>query len=127
MTAMTNWLVTATAPAGFSIDNDCLLKNQSSNASLRFSKHPLEDSVEEHIKDGKLPMELSMTWGDRVSFSLGADWAIKKIKLLDVVTADHEKAEDPIAEMNAEVMLDIGELLQIIPALIDAMGGEAAN
>lgn len=122
--AMTDWLVNDNAPAGFSIDQDCLLKNPDSNASLRFSKHPLEGAVADHIGEGKVPTELAMTWKERVSFTLGADQSIKKIKLLDIVMEGVESVEDPIAAMNADATLCINELVKLIPGVIDALGGE---
>lgn len=123
--AMTDWLLNGSVPAGFTVDQDCLLKSAETNASLRFSKHPLEGSVTDHIQDGHIPSELAMTWHDRVSFTLGHDFAIKKVKLLDVVTKDVEDVDDPVAALDAEILLDAGELLALVGDMVSALGGEA--
>ena len=42
-TAMAEWLATREAPAGFSIDHDCELKQpDSEKAAVRYARHPLE-------------------------------------------------------------------------------------
>jgi len=120
--AMTNWLAQDSAPSGFTIDRDCLLKNPESKSSLRYSNHHLDD-IAEHISSGKLPNELAMTWKDRVSFTLGSDWAIKKIRLLDIVMEGAEAMEDEDV-LDADAMLCISELRKLLPDLITGMGGE---
>lgn len=114
--SMTKWLSSG-APEGFSVDRDCLLKNTENKASLRFSNHSLGKDIVTHIREGKLPSELAMTWRDRVSFTLGGDMALKKVKLLDVVTEGVEVEEDPAAS----VILKAGEVFPLIAGLVAAM------
>lgn len=121
--AMSDWLLAGEAPDGFLIEQDCLLKNPDSDASLRFSKHPLGDGVASHIAEGKVPSELSLVWNGRVSFTLGANWTVRKIKLLDVTKEGQESIEDEFAAFSADAMLDIGEIVQLLPDLVRAMGG----
>ena len=86
-TAMSTWLTEKEAPAGFSIDRECELKQpDSEKASVRYTRHTLDiDEVAEHIRQGKLPTQLALTWGGRVSFVLTEALTLKKIELLDVV------------------------------------------
>jgi recombination associated protein RdgC len=124
-TAMSEWLTTKEAPAGFTIDRDCELKQPDSEKSLvRYARHTLEiDEVGEHIRQGKLPTSLAMTWADRVSFVLTENLALKKIKLLDVALegkADSGKGDDGF---DADVAITTGELGRLIPDLVDALGG----
>jgi len=122
---MTYWLVSGNVPSEFTIDRDCLLKNSKSNASLRFSQQSLQEHVVNHIKEGQLPNELSLTWNDRVSFTLCADMSIKKIKFLEIVTEDKETiTDDDLAALDAEVILDMSELMKLLPTLIKIMGGD---
>jgi recombination associated protein RdgC len=124
-TAMSEWLQSKEAPAGFTIDRECELKQPDSEKStVKYARHTLEiDEVGEHIKQGKLPTQLAMTWSDRVSFVLTEAMTIKKIKLLDVVLEGVEKSGKDEG-FDADVAITTGELSQLIPDLIAALGGE---
>lgn len=126
-TAMATWLQTQEAPSGFTIDRDCELKQpDSEKASVRYARHTLEiDEVAEHIKQGKVPTQLALTWSSRVSFVLTESLSIKKVKMLDVVVdsaATNATKED--GGFDADVAIVTGELSGLIPDLIDALGGE---
>jgi len=125
-TAMSEWLQTKEAPAGFTIDRECELKQPDSEKStVKYARHTLEiDEVGEHIKQGKLPTQLAMTWNDRISFVLTEQMTLKKIKLLDVVLEGAEKAGKDDGGFDTDVAITTGELSQLIPDLIDALGGE---
>src|SRR5205085_1463748 len=85
-TAMAAWLSEKEAPAGFTIDRECELQQpDSEKAAVRYARHTLDiDEVGVHIREGKLPTQLAMTWNSRVSFVLTESLSLKKIKLLDV-------------------------------------------
>lgn len=121
--AMSLWLTEKEAPAGFSIDRECELKQPDSEKSaVRYSRHALDiDQVVEHIKHGKVPTKLAMTWDGRVSFVLADDLSLKKVEVLDVVL-ESQKKED--AGFDADVAIVTGELSKLIPDLIEALGGE---
>ncbi len=125
--AMAEWLSSGEAPPGFSIDRDCELKQpDSEKATVRYARHRLEiDEVAAHIQEGKRPTRLALTWAGRVSFELTDTLALKKIKLLDVVLEDagQAAAEGPDAAFDADVAITTGELRQLLPALLDALGG----
>ena len=126
--AMSEWLTAKESPAGFSVDRECELKQpDSEKAAVRYARHTLDiDEVGAHIKLGKLPTQLAMTWNSRVSFVLTDALALKKIKLLDVVL---EGAGAPGRDegFDADVALTTGELKLLIPDLIEALGGELAR
>jgi recombination associated protein RdgC len=128
-TAMAQWLQTKEAPSGFSIDRECELKQpDSEKATVRYARHTLDiDEVGEHIAQGKLPTQLAMTWQGRVSFVLTEALTLKKIDLLDVVlegagvdAANQGKDE---GGFDADVAIATGELRQLLPALVEALGG----
>ena len=82
------------------------------------------DEVAQHIKAGKLPTQLAMTWASRVSFVLTESLALKKIKLLDVVMESAGRnAEAGGKDFDSDVAIATGELGQLIPQLIEALGG----
>jgi recombination associated protein RdgC len=123
--AMSEWLTTKEPPAGFSVDRECELKQPDNEKSLvRYARHMLDiDEVGEHIRQGKLPTSLAMTWDNRVSFVLTESLALKKIKLLDVVLEGKEQSGKGDNGFDADVAITTGELAKLIPDLVDALGG----
>lgn len=126
-TAMAGWLLEQAPPPGFTIDRDCELKQpDSEKAAVRYARHPLEIAeVGEHIRQGKQPTRLALTFASRLSFELTDTLALKKLKLTDVVleSTDNAAAEGDAGAFDAEVALMTGELRQLLPALIEALGG----
>ncbi len=123
--AMTHWLGTGEAPYGFSIDRECELKSQDEMKSVvRYARHPLDtDEVKQHIVSGKVPTRVGMTWRDRVSFILTESLQLKKVAFLDVVF-EGAVAVDKGETFDADAAITTGELSQLIPDLLDALGGE---
>lgn len=123
-TCMAQWLSSREAPAGFTVDQDCELKTPDDRkSSVRYARHTLElDEIGQHITEGKMPTQLALTWNSRVSFVLNDKGQVKKIKLLDVVMEGvKESGEDGF---DADAAIATGELSQLIPDLLDALGGE---
>ena len=125
--AMAAWLAEKEAPNGFTIDRDCELKQpDSEKATVRYARHTLDiDEVAQHIRQGKRPTQLALTWAGRVSFVLTDALTLKKIELLDVVLegAGRDANAPPDEAFDADVALATGELRQMLPALIEALGG----
>jgi len=124
-TAMAAWLLDQQAPRGFSIDRDCELRQpDGEKPSVRYARHALEiDEVSAHIRQGKIPTQLAMTWGNRVSFVLTEALSLKRIALLDVVLeGSRSGAHD--GGFDADVAIATGELRRLIPDLVEALGGE---
>jgi recombination associated protein RdgC len=128
-TAMATWLAEKEAPAGFAIDRECELKQpDSEKATVRYARHTLDiDEVGEHVRQGKMPTQLALTWAGRVSFVLSEALTLKKIKLLDVVLegagADAAASRQDEGGFDADVALFTGELRLLIPELMAALGG----
>ncbi len=122
--AMSEWLTTGEPPAAFSVDRECELKSGDEMKSVvRYARHALDtDEVRQHIATGKLPTKLALTWQGRVSFLLTDSMQVKKIAFLDgVFEGDKTRADDAF---DADAAIATGELGQLIPALIEALGGE---
>ena len=126
--AMAEWLSTHEAPAGFSVDRECELKApDESRAVVRYTRHALDtDEVSQHIAMGKVPTRLALTWNNRVSFVLTEAMQLKKVALLDVVLEDKPAAAGDGKDdgFDTDVALITGELRQLLPALMEALGGE---
>ena len=123
--AMSGWLDSQQPPAGFSIDRECELKaSDESKAAVRYAKHPLDiEEVRQHIAAGKRPTRLAMTWEDRVSFELTDALQLRKIAFLEGVFegAGPQSKEEGF---DADAAIATGELGQLMPALVEALGGE---
>ncbi len=129
--AMSEWLSTQEAPQGFSVDRECELKApDESRAVVRYTRHALDtDEVSQHITMGKVPTRLALTWNDRVSFVLTEALQLKKVALLDVVLEDKPAAAGDRKDdgFDTDIALITGELQQLLPALMEALGGEAEH
>ena len=127
-TAMSNWLAAKEAPPGFTIDRECELKQpDSEKAAVRYARHMLDiDEIGEHIRQGKLPTRLAMTWNGRVAFVLTETLALKKIELLDVVLEGADAQGSTEDHFDADVTLATGELQRMLPDLVEALGGPLA-
>lgn len=125
--AMAEWLAAGEGPAGFSIDQDCELKAVTEDkAAVRYVRHPLEgEEVKAHLTAGKLPTRLALTFDDRVSFVLTDQGEIKRVQFLDVVQEQLDGSAESADELfDAHFALMTGELRRLIPAVIQALGGE---
>lgn len=125
-TAMTQWLLatdSADWPDDFSVERECELKSVDEEKSVvKFSRHNLAtDEIRQHIREGKLPTRLAMSYDGRLAFTLTQGLHLRKITYLDGVFDDVGEKD---SGFDADVALATGELQMLIPALIDALGGE---
>ena len=130
--AMAHWLGTGEPPYQFSVDRECELKSPDEMKSVvRYARHPLDtDEVKQHIQAGKVPTRVALSWRDRVSFVLTEALQLKKLPFLDVVFEGEGAPArggkvDKSEAFEADVAISTGELVQLIPDLFEALGGEA--
>ena len=126
--AMTAWLVSDEAPAGFTVDQDAELKARDGKATIRYANQSLEmDDIARHTEAGKHCTKLALTWADRVSFMLTDKLELKRIRPLDVIK---ESAGGIGAEGNADERFDsdmalmTGELSKMLADVVDVLGGQ---
>ena len=125
--AMTEWLSTETAPAGFTLDQEIELQSSNENkATVRYVRHPLDpEDLRRHIAAGKRCTRLAMTWNDRVSFVLTDSLAVKRVNPLDVIKEQADATlHDENERFDADFALMAGELAGLLTDLTDALGGE---
>lgn len=127
--AMTEWVLSGDAPAGFSVDRELELRApDEEKATVRYVRHALEgEEIAAHVGAGKRATRLAMTWKDRASFVLTELGHVKRLAFLDVVreVLDTEQG-DAEAEFDAQFALMAGELRALLPELVAALGGEPA-
>lgn len=129
VSAMTNWLASDEAPAGFTVDQDTELRSSAqSKATVRYVRHAVEvDDVRRHIAAGKQCTRLALTWADRVSFVLTEDLTLKRITPLDVLRENLDGGQDEAERFDADFALMTGELSRVIDDVVDALGGQKGD
>jgi len=125
--SMTAWLAHGDAPARFSIEQDLELQSADVNkATIRYTRHPLDvKEVQQHLKAGKHPTRLGLTWSDRVSFVLTDKTQVKRLEFLEMTkdTADGGDV-DAAEQFDIDFAVMAGELAKLLEDLGEAMGGE---
>jgi recombination associated protein RdgC len=111
---MTDWLIHGKLPSGLALADECELRDPvEAGAVVRCRRQDLEtDEIREHLKSGKQVFQLGLTFDDRLSFVLGDDLSVRKLRFLDVIQdeVDETSAESPIAELDARFALMTLEL-----------------
>jgi recombination associated protein RdgC len=126
--AMGAWLMFGDAPGRFNIENDLELQAVDDTRSMvKYLRHPLEGKeVQKHLAAGKSPIKLGLSWNDRMSFMLTADFQIKRLQFLDLL---QDRAEDQGEAADEQFDIDFalmtGELGQLLKELVEQLGGEA--
>jgi recombination associated protein RdgC len=128
---MTLWLSTDTdawlseqraLPDEFDIGRSAVLRSADEDKALvKFDRHHLQtDEVRKHVAEGKLPVQLAMSYDGRISFVLTEHMGVRKLAFLEGVFDDRGDDE---TGFDADVTIATGELRRMIPALISALGG----
>ncbi len=122
---MTRWLSGDEPPAVFTIDRDCELQSANNEKStVRYAHHVLEaDETSRHIKAGKKVTRLALTWADKISFVLQDNLQIRRIQPLDIVKESADTPESADDVFDSDFALMSGEISQLLPDLIDVLGG----
>ena len=119
---MTDWLANG-LPDGFALGDECELRDPATadGAVARCSKQDLDaEEVGEHLRNGKQVYKLGLVFDDRISFVLGADLVIRKLKFQDIVLdeiGDHEDVQREAAATFLLMTAEIDRLLVKLSAL----------
>lgn len=122
---MSDWLLSGEPAAGFTVDRECELKTPDEMKSVvRYARHPLDiEEVREHIRQGKVPTRLAVTWNARISFTLTDLLQIRRIEFLDGVFEDDASVSKE-ERFDADAAIATAELRRLLPDLVEALGGE---
>jgi recombination associated protein RdgC len=125
--SMSVWLMHGDAPLRFSIDQDLELQSADANkATVRYARHPLDvREIQPHLKAGKHPVRLGLTWNDRVSFVLTDKLQVRRVQFL-AMTRDVPDGGETDAEEQFDIDFTVmaGELAALLADLANALGGE---
>lgn len=123
---MTDWLISGKLPAGLVLGDECELRDPAeAGAVVRCRRQDLEsDEVREHLKSGKQVFQLGFEFDERISFVLGEDLVVRKLRFLDVVLdqLDHDNMESAQAELDASFALMTLELKNLFERLEEWFG-----
>ncbi|CAE6509775.1 MAG TPA: recombination-associated protein RdgC [Nitrosomonas nitrosa] len=124
--AMTRWLAGDDLPHVFSIDSDSVFRSrEDKKVSISYHRHPLDsDEITRHVRAGKEVTKLALVWRNRIAFILDENLQIKRLTLLDIEKEPAESAEE---QFDSNFFLMTEELKQLLPDLIDALGGESSD
>ena len=118
---MTDWLTNCKLPNGLALGEEVELRDPAeAGAVVRCRRQDLEsDEVREHLKSGKQVFQLGLVFDDRVSFVLGEDLVVRKLRFLDVVLDQlgEGTAESAQAELDATFALMTLEFRQLFEQL----------
>ncbi|EIL96191.1 MULTISPECIES: recombination-associated protein RdgC [Rhodanobacter] len=123
---MTDWLANGNLPGGLALGDECELRDPATatGAIARCRRQDLDaDEVKEHLRNGKQVFQLGLVFDDRLSFVLGEDLVVRKLKFLDVVMDElGDSHEDASAEADASFALLTGELERLLAKLEEWFG-----
>ncbi|WP_163933455.1 recombination-associated protein RdgC [Paraferrimonas sp. SM1919] len=123
---LTSWLEQGYAPSPFTIGEEAELKSLSEDgAMVKFKNQVLDDDeVTAHIKAGKVVQKLAMTFGESSDFIFAHDCSIKRLKFTDLIRGENDLLgnDDPMARLDADFALMVGELASLANALNQALG-----
>ena len=115
---MTDWLIRGKLPKGLVLGDECELRDPAeTGAIVRCRRQDLEtDEVREHLKSGKQVFQLGLVFEDRISFTLGEDLTVRKLRFLDQVQDElgETDRDSSLAELDAIFALMTLELERLL-------------
>jgi recombination associated protein RdgC len=118
---MTAWIAGEPLPQGFVLGEECELRDPvDSGAIVKAKRQELEsEEIREHLKCGKQAFQVALIFEGRLSFVLGEDLVIRKLKFLETVTEKLDQGERDNArdEVDAVFVLMSGELRILLKRL----------
>ncbi len=115
---MTDWLANGNLPDGLALGDECELRDPASatGAISRNTRQELDsEEIKEHLRNGKMVFKLGLTFDERLSFVLGEDMVVRKLRFLDVVIEElGDSAESAEQAADAEFALMSLELRRLL-------------
>ena len=122
---LTGWIAGEPLPTGFALGDECELKDPVDGGAIVKCQRQelLGDEIRKHLESGKQVSRLALVFDDHVSFVLGEDLVVRKLKFLDGAVDQLENTErDSLnAELDARFALMSAELARLFTALEKAL------
>lgn len=121
---LTGWIAGEPLPDGLSLGESAELRDPvEGGAKVRCSDQELRsDEIDKHLDAGKQVTKLALVLEDAVSFELGDDLVVRKLKFLDGALSQLEQADADShrAEFDARFALQSGEIRRLFLVLEQA-------
>ena len=117
---LTGWLAGEPLPAGLHLGEECQLADPiEGGAVVRCVRQEIRsEEVDKHLEAGKQCTHLALVLDDHVSFVLGEDLIIRKLRFLDgAVDQLDDNIDDLRAELDARFALMVGEVRRLLSVL----------
>ena len=121
---LTGWIAGEPLPEGLALGEECELKDAMEGGAVVKCQHQdlQGDEIAKHLEAGKQVTRLALTLDDHLSFVLGEDLVIRKLKFLEgaVDQLENTEREDLRAELDARFALLSGEVKRLFVVLESA-------
>ena len=118
---LTGWIAGEPLPSGLVLGDECELKDPiDGGAVVKCQRQELLcDEIKKHLESGKQVSKLALILDDHVSFVLGEDLVVRKLKFLDGAVDQLENTDQDglHAELDARYALMAGELKRLFAVL----------
>ena len=126
---MTQWLSQkAEIPSSFILGNECELREPGDEGGqIKAIKQVLiSEEIGAHIEAGKQVSKLALCWDDTLTFILGDDLIIRKLKFTDIFKEQLNEinTENAAEQFDADFSLMTLKLQKLILDIINVLGGE---
>lgn len=125
---MTDWVKSQEAQGDFCIlDRAVLVDTHEDGGKIAATRQDLSsDEIQNHLSAGKLVTNLSLSWSDKLAFTIDDQLVIKSLRFEDLLQdqAAQNGGDDHLAQLDASFHLMMGTFEDFMPALIEAFGGE---
>ena len=122
---LTGWIAGEPLPEGLALGDECEMKDPiDGGAIVRCQRQELQgDEIRQHLEAGKQVTRLALTLDDHLSFVLGEDLVVRKLKFLDgaVDSLENTERDSLNAELDARFALLSGELSRLFAVLEKAL------
>ncbi|HYG06348.1 MAG TPA: recombination-associated protein RdgC [Stenotrophomonas sp.] len=122
---LTGWIAGEELPEGLSLGEECEMKDPIEGGAVVKCQHQELrcEEIDKHLEAGKQVTKLALTLDDHVSFVLGDDLVIRKLKFLDGALDQLESSDqDGVrAELDARFALMSGEVRRLFLLLENAL------
>jgi len=121
---LTGWIAGEALPSGLTLGEECEMKDPAEGGAVVKCQHQELrcDEIDKHLDAGKQVTKLALVFEDNLSFVLGDDLIVRKLKFLDGALDQLDHAEDGgrRAELDARFALQTIELGRLFDTLATA-------